>query len=98
MCFSRYKRVFGEALEMNIKKQKKKYRKLNSVEQIATTLGMHPTNIDKTYFNEKNPKKLKSGKALDIGVFVMRNGVTIEELVFMIDFIQKHKEFIRSKI
>ena len=83
---------------MKIKKQKNPYRKLNTAKQIADAIGTTRQNIDKTYYNPNKPHKHAMGKALDIGVFVIRNGVTIEELVFMVDFIKKHKEFIRSKI
>jgi len=83
---------------MNIKKQKNPYRRLNTAQQIADTIEQHITGIDKTYYNPSKPNKHNMGKALDIGVFVMRHDISIEELVFMVDFIQKHKEFIRSKI
>lgn len=83
---------------VEIKNQKNQYRRLNTALQIAEAIGSTRQNIDKTYFNQEKPQKHNMGKALDIGVFVMRHGVTIEELVFMVDFIKAHKEFVKSKI
>ena len=84
--------------KITFKKQKNKYRKLNSAQQIAEYINLHRGNIDKTYFNDKNPKKLNMGKALDIGVFVLRHGMDIEEVAFMVDFIKSHKEYIKNKL
>lgn len=80
------------------KRQKNKYRRLNSTLEISNTIGLHKGSIDKVYFTEKNPKKLKMGRALDIGVFVMRHNISIPEVLFMVDFIRSHKEHIKANL
>ena len=84
--------------KIKLKKQKNPYRRLNSAIQIAKTIGQTRENIDKTYYNPEKPHKFNMGKALDIGVFIMRHDISIDEVVFMVDFIKSHKEYIKSKL
>ena len=84
--------------KVKLKKQKNSYRKLNSTAEIAKIIGLHSRSIDKVYFTDKNPKKLPMGEALDIGVFILRHKISKDEVVFLVDFLLSHKEYIRGRL
>ncbi len=70
---------------------------LTSPKAISDHLSMDISNINKTYFNG-DPKKLRMGVALDRGTYLAQHNITDEELIFIVEFMTQHKEFIKNRI
>lgn len=70
---------------------------ITSKARIAKHFEMSTQNLGKTYFNG-DPKKEKMGKALDRETYLVENNIKDEELIFMVEFMKQHKEFIKNRI
>lgn len=72
--------------------------KLASPKQIAEFCDRDISNINRTYFNTEKPKNINIGNAIETGTYLFINNISKEEIMFMVEFMKKHKELIRSKI
>ena len=70
---------------------------ITSKARIAKYLEMSNQNVGKTYFNN-DPKKNKMGQCLDRGTYLAENNIKDEELIFMVEFMKQHKQYIISLI
>ena len=70
---------------------------ITSKARIAEHLEMSTQNLGKTYFNG-DPKKEKMGIALDRGTYLAENNIGDDTLIFMVEFIKGHREFIINHI
>jgi len=62
--------------------------------EISEVLGISNTSSSRTYTNKDNNKS----KAIDMGVYCIKNGLSKEDVKMAIDMYVKIKEHIRAKI